>query len=202
MAVSEKECHENNKARVRREINITRASEALLWTVVTLASQPDTVLLLSLRVSTFSKSERRLCGRMRSSSYNAAILPSPGPAQRTEERLNDRSSSGSQRSELKIKAAAMITEEAADAVARLPSLFLLFPVRGPHAAGGQSGSFKRQLGSRQLGAFRKKYVRRTGRNGRHAKGATYSIKKRVVSGGRYSSSCGPSCRRRRSCRRS
>ena len=37
--------------------------------------------------------------------------------------MNDRSSSGgSQRSELKIKAAAMITEEAADAVARLPSL--------------------------------------------------------------------------------
>ena len=86
MAVSEKECHENNKARVRREINITRASEALLWTV-TLASQPaDNVLLLSLCVSTFSKSERRFCGRIRSSSYNAAILLPPGIAS---ERRND-----------------------------------------------------------------------------------------------------------------
>ena len=36
------------RARVRREINITRASEALLWTVP-LASHFDTVLLLSLR---------------------------------------------------------------------------------------------------------------------------------------------------------
>ena len=84
MAVSEKECHENNKA---REINITRASGALLWTV-TLASQPaDNVLLLSLCVSTFSKSERRFCGRIRSSSYNAAILLlPPGTAS---ERRND-----------------------------------------------------------------------------------------------------------------
>ena len=201
MAVSEKECHENNKARVRREINITRASEALLWTV-TLASQPADNATSFFCLSAFPHSLSRSVAS--AAEYEAVVImpPSSRHSQRTEERLNDRSSSGSQRSELKIKAAAMITEEAADAVARLPSLFLLFPVRGPHAAGGQSGSFKRQLGSRQLGAFRKKDVRRTERNGRRAKGATYSIKKRVVSGGRYSSSCGPSCRRRRSCRRS